>query len=236
MRERIVVIAEQKARGRTLCAHLRKGGYEAVLLPLSVKVHLSLSELAPQMVIYDCDQCDGPSVSAFRNIRAAVRVPLLVLGPSHSETFVVNALKEGADGCLCKPYGVPEFLARVEAHLRRHFQWQNANRDLPQEELLVDELTHSVVADGREVRLTPTEYRLFRYLVGRDGGVATREELRNCIWGTDVQVKPQSLGLHIYSLRKKLERDPHCPRHIITKRGAGYYLAWKAHKESAGSG
>ncbi len=235
MRERIVVIAEQKAQGQILCEHLQQGGYETVLLSFSPKVHVGLAELAPRMVIYDCDQCASPSTAVFRNIRIAVKAPLLVIGPKHNETFVVHALREGADDCLCKPYSAAELLARVEAHLRRYFQWHNTNQDLKPGELLLDELTHSVIADGREVKLTPTEHRLLRYLLGRNGKVATREELRECIWGTSAGAKPRSLGLHIYSLRKKLEPDPHHPQRILTKRGIGYYLNWKAYEELASS-
>jgi len=231
MGERIAVIVAQKAQGHPICAQLQRAGYEAALLCLSPEVHLLLPELAPQMVIYDCNECNDLNITVLHNIRAITQVPILVLSPRHSEALVVNALREGADGCLCKPYGEPELLARVEAHLRRHFQWEDSNRDLTKDEVLVDELAHSVVADGREVRLTPTEYRLLRYLVERNGGVATREELRDYVWGTDTEARPNSLGLHIYSLRKKLERDPHRPQHIITKRGIGYYLAWKARRE-----
>jgi two-component system KDP operon response regulator KdpE len=235
MGARIVVIAEEKTEGRAVSAQLQEAGHEVVQLPLTLKVHVGLAELAPDMVIFDCDLADGCCESAFLNVRAAVLVPILVLGPWHSESFVVSALRMGADGCLCKPYGMSELLARVEAHLRRHFQWDDAARILTKEEFLVDELTHSVVADGREVRLTPTEYRLLGYLIDRKGGVATREELQEHVWGIAAEQAPNSLGLHIYSLRKKLERDPHHPQHIITKRGIGYYLSWKAHRESSGS-
>jgi len=231
MGERIVVVVAEKAQGRPICAQLQRAGYEAIPLSLSPDTHLLLPELTPQMIIYDCNECNAPNITVLRSIRAITKIPILVLGSRHSEAFVVNALREGADGCLCKPYGEPELLARVEAHLRRHFQWEDSNRDLTKDEVLVDELAHSVITNGREVRLTPTEYCLLRYLVERNGGVATREELRDYVWGTDAVARPNSLGLHIYSLRKKLERDPHRPQHIITKRGIGYYLAWKARRE-----
>lgn len=235
MRERVVVIAEQKAQGQILCEHLQQGGYEAFLLLLSPKAHLGLAKLAPEIVIYDCDQCESPSIAAFHKIRAATKAPFLVLGPKQNETFVVSALREGADDYLGKPYSVAELLARVEAHLRRHLQWRNADRNLHQEEFLLDELTSSVIADGREVKLTPTEHRLLRYLLGRNGRVATHEELGECIWGARAETRRRSLGLHICGLRRKLERDPHRPQRILTKRGIGYYLNWKAYEEPVGS-
>lgn len=230
MKERIVVIVEKEAQGQALRDHLGRGGYEVIVLPLSAKVHLRLSLLNPQLVVYACNQPEGPSLTALRNVRAAVPAPLLVLGPDHSEAFVVNTLKGGADDCLCEPYSVSELLARVEALLRRRRQWQRTDRGVEQT-LLIDDLTHSVVADGREIKLTPTEHRLLRYLLGRSG-VATHEELSECIWGHFAGAKRRRLGSHIRSLRKKLERDPRHPQRILTKRGVGYYLSWVLPDES----
>lgn len=181
---------------------------------------------SPEMIIYDCKDPGGPSETVLASIRNALEVPILVVGPSHDETFVIRALRMGADGCLCRPCGASEFLARVEAHMRRHWEYGRQEVQATGEDLLVNALSSSAVVGGREVRLTPTEYRLLHRLAEADGGVVTRQELLNHLWGvSDQAVDPNALNLYIFNLRKKIERDPHRPQHILTKWGIGYSLA-----------
>lgn len=185
-----------------------------------------MRSFSPEMVVYDCRDPGGPSETVLASTRNALEVPILVVGPTHDETFVIRALRMGADGCLCRPCGASEFLARVEAHMRRHWEYGMQQEQAIDEGLLVNALSSSALVGGREVKLTPTEYRLLHRLAEADGRVVTRQELFSYLWGVSGQsVDRNALNLYIFNLRKKIERDPHRPQHILTKWGIGYYLS-----------
>jgi DNA-binding response OmpR family regulator len=153
-----------------------------------------------------------------------VGLPLLVVAPVADEAFVIRALRLGADACVCAPLGNAELLARLEAQVRRHWHWGAARRVREPEEIVIDAISCAAIVAGREVRLTPTEYRLLSRLAESEGDVVPADELCSHVWGLDSSASPSSLRLYISHLRRKLESDPHKPRFIRTKWGVGYYL------------
>ena len=204
---------------------LRQALHEVLEFSLAPELHLKVSACAPDIVVCDCQGNVLLDEAAFSRVRDAVDVPILVLGPEYSEHFVVRALDLGADDCLCRPYGRAELCARIEACLRR--QWRS---EAGGGELVLDRASESVVLSGREIKLTPAEYRLLARLVESDGSVVTREDLCGCIWGIGAKDAPAvGLSLCVHQLRQKLERDPHRPRYIMTRWGVGYYLARSIH-------
>ncbi len=226
MRARIAIVFDSREHENPLAALLREASYEVGEFRVGSRIGADVRSFAPQMVVYDCRDPRGPSEMVLASTRNALEVPILVVGPKHDEAFVIRALRLGADGCVCRPCGAPEFLARVEAHLRRFWEYGPQQEGPTDEDLLVDALSSSAVVGGREVKLTPTEYRLLRRLAEANGQVVTRQELVDHLWGLDGQsVDPNVLNLYIFSLRKKIERDPHRPQHILTKWGIGYCLA-----------
>ncbi len=229
----IGVLAPYGEEGSRISAMLRDGGYRVsqseALASLSAAGETDPYDMTILVTGPSPTGTAGISEDVARDIRAASEfgIPLLVVAQAMDEAAVIRALRLGADGCVCPPFGQAEFLARVEAHLRRHWQWGLAQRPGPPEEVLVDALSCAAVVDGREVRLTPTEYRLLSKLAESEGNVVSNDELRSHIWGLDQAASPGSLRLYISHLRKKLEADPHKPRLIRTKWGVGYYLQGK---------
>jgi len=228
MRARIAGVSEGREQESRLAALLRKARYEVGEFRAGSRIGSDVRSFSPKMVVYDCKDPGGPSETVLASTRNSLEAPILVVGPSHDETFVIRALRLGADGCLCRPCGAPEFLARVEAHLRRHWEYGMQAEQATDEDLLVNALSSSAVVGGREVKLTPTEYRLLHRLAEAEGRVVSRQELFNHLWGVSGQsVDPNALNLYVFNLRKKIERDPHRPQHILTKWGIGYYLSRK---------
>ena len=218
----LVVEGQQDSVGESL----RQAQHEVVAFSLAPELHLQVNTYAPDMVVYDCQENSCLNEEAFSRIRDAIDVPILVLGPDYTEGFVVTALEMGADGCLCRPYGTAELFARIEACLRRYWDWAAGAASVDADEPVIDRASQSVVVSGKETELTPAEYRLLARLVERNGSVVTREDLLTCIWGTEVKDAPAvNLRLCVHSLRQKLERDPHRPEYIMTRWGVGYYLA-----------
>ena len=223
MEAHIAVLSLREDETCPVCASLTEAGYQVHEHKSAEAVLTSLGDTEIDMIVLVAD--DSPeTVSAAMRALTSVQVPLLVISSVQDENFVIRMLVLGADGCLCEPFGESEFLARVEAHLRRYWEWGDAEREMQAGGIVIDALSCAALVNGREIRLTPTEYRLLSRLAESSGEVVTNEDLCDHIWGFDRAAKPSSLRLYISHLRRKLEPDPHKPRFIRTKWGIGYYL------------
>jgi two-component system KDP operon response regulator KdpE len=177
----------------------------------------------PDIILLDLGLPDMDGVEVIRRIREWSQVPIIVLSVREREDDKVKALDAGADDYLTKPFGVGELLARIRAALRRSLL--EAPEPLyRREELEVDLTRRRVQVAGEEVQLTPTEYELLRLLVTHAGKVLTHSQILRQIWGVAYMEQPHVLRVNISNLRRKIERDPSRPRHILTEPGVGYRL------------
>ncbi|MFP3897053.1 MAG: response regulator transcription factor [Anaerolineales bacterium] len=224
MRGRLVVVAEQDVLEGDMPELLRQAGYEVNGVPSSPQAYMTVYKSMPEMVLYHWPSDSPAAKELFIHLRNVVDVPILILADgSLGKDFAVRTLRLGADDYLHKPYGKKELLARIKAHLRRYWQWNETSTSA---NVVIDPSSCSLSMENQEIRLTGNEYRLLRCLICHEGRVVSREELRNAIWGADAEkVSSASLNLCIHNLRKKIERDPHRPEYIVTKWGVGYYLA-----------
>ena len=178
-----------------------------------------------------------PELDGFRlleTIRAeGIETPVLVLTARADEADKVRGLREGADDYVTKPFALRELLARVGALLRRA---KGQTPPLAFGLVQVDPATHAVTRAGEAVPLRPKEYDLLCALLKRAGRVATRAELLREVWGYQESVVSRTLDTHVGELRRKLERDPARPQHILTVRKTGYRLAVGGLAVELGSG
>jgi len=141
----------------------------------------------------------------------------------------VRGLDLGADDYLTKPFSVDELLARVRAVLRRSSFTAEHGVGLQAKtvvgELVVDHAQHQVLLAGKEISLTPVEYRLLAYLAQNAGRVVTQDMLIEHVWGLEYIGESHMLQVNVNRLRHKLESDSAHPRYIRTKVGIGYMLA-----------
>ena len=172
-----------------------------------------------------------PGLDGFRVLKAlrqeGFAMPVLILTARGEETDKVRGLKLGADDYVTKPFGVLELLARVETLLRRKRSVAAAQPTPPIErfgEVTVNVATRTVTRDGLPVELAPKEFDLLVALLRRRGAVAWRLELMREVWGYDDAVITRTIDTHVAELRRKLERDPAAPCHILTVRKVGYRL------------
>jgi two-component system alkaline phosphatase synthesis response regulator PhoP len=170
---------------------------------------------------------DGVEVCRFIRRQKEIRnVPILALSAVADSEWRVKALEEGADDFLEKPFSGREFIARVHALVRRVEKVKDEG-PFPKARfemgpIVVDTLRYETWVDGREIRLTPIEFRILVYLVSRKGIAIGRDELMKILWGEDWEVDEHNLNVHIWSLRKKLGENQGGPRFIETLRGTGY--------------
>jgi DNA-binding response OmpR family regulator len=225
MRPRLAYIADSEAVSEGWLPDLRLE-YDVGEYVWRQASPVELAKWAPNIALVDLRSTPELPESPFRMLRMALAVPILVLAPAHGDEFVVRALHLGADGCLPEPISGAELLARVEAHHRRYWDWQGQNAAFREAGLLIDAEACSVLIEDRTVKLTPTECRLLARLAQKEGEVVQREDLSSHLWGLDGADDNSGLvSLYIHYLRQKIEKDPHFPRYIRTKRGGGYYLS-----------
>jgi DNA-binding response OmpR family regulator len=172
-----------------------------------------------------------PGIDGYRVLRQLrddnLTIPVLILTARGEEADKVLGFRLGADDYVTKPFGVLELLARIEALLRRSRPAAGSSAPTIERfgEIEIDIATRTVTRAGEAVALTPMELDLLLALLRRKGAVASRLQLLAEVWGHSSAVLTRTVDTHIGELRRKLERDPARPRHILTVRKAGYRLA-----------
>jgi two-component system alkaline phosphatase synthesis response regulator PhoP len=184
----------------------------------------------PDLVILDLMLPKLDGLRVLKALRAdALAMPVLILTARGEESDKVRGLKLGADDYVTKPFGVLEILARVEALLRRNRPPAGSPHSATPRierfgDVEVDAATRIVTRSGEPVELAPKEYELLLALIGRRGAVASRLELMREVWGYSDEAVTRTIDTHVAELRRKLEKDPADPRHILTVRKVGYRL------------
>jgi DNA-binding response OmpR family regulator len=167
-----------------------------------------------------------PGFDGYRVIRTlredGITTPILVLTARGEEADKVRGLRLGADDYVTKPFGAMEFLARVDALLRRARQSAAAPVIHRFGDVEVNRSARTVKRQGDAVALTPKEFDLLIALMDRAGAVVPRADLLSAVWGYQQDVSTRTVDLHISELRAKLEPNPAQPVHIITVRKTGY--------------
>jgi two-component system KDP operon response regulator KdpE len=161
-------------------------------------------------------------MAACRAISDGSEVPIIVISIRNSEQDKVAALQAGADDYVTKPFGVPELLARVAAVARRRPAAPKPPNILVLDEVQIDFERHMVVAPDREEHLSPKEFEVLRYMVGHSGRVIPHRRLLHAIWGADHGDEVEYLRVIVNQLRKKIERDSHHPKYLLTEPWVGY--------------
>jgi DNA-binding response OmpR family regulator len=226
-KETILVVEDEPAVSRGLVYGLEAEGFRA-LLAEDGQTALDLARVKdPQLILLDLRLPDISGFDVCRKLRnEGYRQPILILTALDDELDKVLGLELGADDYVLKPYSLRELIARIRAQLRRAYgelAAVEAGRREVFGEIELDLEGLQVLRKGKPVLLTPTEFRLLRYLVRHRDRPVTREMLIEQVWGYDSDLgNARTVDVHIRHLREKLEEDPANPRWIITVRGFGY--------------
>jgi DNA-binding response OmpR family regulator len=182
----------------------------------------------PELVLLDIRLPDLSGFDVCRQLRAeGFRAPILMLTARDEELDKVLGLELGADDYVVKPFSLRELTSRIRALLRRAYG-ELAAADTSRARIRFGEIEVDlegllVRRAGRVVALTPTEFRLLRYLVAHPGRPTSRQALIAAVWGYDSEIGyDRTVDVHVRHLRQKLEEDPAHPRYLVTVRGVGY--------------
>ena len=179
----------------------------------------------PDLVLLDLGLPDLEGNEVIRQIREWTTTPIIVLSARDGEQAKVAALDLGADDYITKPFGVNELLARGRTALRHAARTGDGDESVfVLDDLKVDLGRRQVFVSGKEVHLTPIEYKLLTTLIRYAGRVLTHRQLLKEVWGPLHVDEGHYLRVYMRQLRNKLERNPAHPRYLVTELGVGYRL------------
>jgi len=218
---RVLVVDDEPQIVRALAINLKARGYDVDTAVDGTAALTAAADRHPDVVLLDLGLPDLDGVEVIRGLRGWTRVPIIVLSARHSSTDKVAALDAGADDYVTKPFGMDELLARLRAAVRRAVP-ADEEPVVVTDAFTVDLAAKRVSREDADVRLTPTEWHLLEVLVRNAGRLVSQRALLQEVWGPQYGTETNYLRVYMAQLRRKLERDPAHPRHLLTEAGMGY--------------
>lgn len=220
---RTLIVDDEPQIRRVMRTTLIAEGYEVTEARSGEEAIEKLRTSRFDLVILDMNMPGMGGIEACRAIRSGSEAAIIMLTVRNAEKDKVEALDAGADDYVTKPFSTPELLARIRAALRR---MPSTLDSIPSRIRLehgeIDFESRHVSIRGEEIRLTPKEFDLLRYLVAHANKAVTHRELLQAVWGPDYGDEVEYLRVFINQLRKKIEMEPGKPRYLLTEPWIGY--------------
>ena len=214
---RVLVVEDDKAIAAALHRALEREGFSPVTVGTAAD---ALNALPVDFVLLDLGLPDRDGVELFGRLREVSPAPVIIVTARGTEEDRVAGLDLGADDYVVKPFGVRELVARMNAVLRRAGGRDPGASDQRVGALEIDRRTRSVRVAGDEIACTPKEYAIVEFLARDPGGVITRQELLDAVWGANWYGSTKMIDVHVAALRKKLGDAVA----VETVRGVGFRL------------
>ena len=223
MRPRILLVEDEAALQELLAYNLERAGFAVEQAYDADEARTMIAEQTPDLVLLDWMLPYMSGLELCRQLRrqpATANLPIVMLTARVDERDRLHGLDTGADDYITKPFSIDELIARVRAVLRR-VRPAFASEVLRFADLTMDVAGHRVARDGRQVHLSPTEFRLLRQLLESPGRVFSRGQLLDLVWGRDQDVELRTVDATIRRLRRALNAGGE-PDLLRTVRSAGY--------------
>ena len=230
IREKILVVEDEKSIAHFISTVLNNNGYETIQVPTGREALTMIASHCPDLIILDLGLPDMDGLEILRQVREWSSLPVVVVSARTHERDKVTALDSGADDYLTKPFGTGELLARVRTAIR-HTRTVSGSSEIAQKgtytvgEMVIDYNKHQVLVRGENVKLTLSEFRIVALLGKHAGKVLTYDYLIRELWGPRAGGDNQILRVNMANIRRKIEKNPAEPEYLFTEVGVGYRLA-----------
>lgn len=224
----ILVVDDDKEIVNAIEIYLSKEGYnilkayngeEAIHVIQNNEIHL---------VILDIMMPKMNGIELAKKIRENLSIPILMLSAKSEDYDKINGLNVGADDYVTKPFNPMELIARVNSQIRRYTKLgsaiQSEGNTYQTGELLIDDNTKQVMVDGKEIKLTPTEYNILKFLLKNKGKVYSIEQIYENVWKEESYGAENIIAVHIRHIREKIEINPKEPKYLKVIWGVGYKI------------
>ena len=222
---RILLVEDEAPIRQMLVFNLSRAGFDVAEAADCATARRLIADTRPDLLLVDWMLPDSSGLELTRALRredANRELPIILLTAKAEEQNKISGLDSGADDYITKPFSPKELIARINALLRRSTPADDEPLEAGQ--LRLDAASHRVTADGKEIRLGPTEYRLLKFLMQNPERVYSRGQLLDYVWGQNVYVEERTVDVHVRRLRQALESSG-VDGLVQTVRGAGYRLS-----------
>lgn len=227
METKILVVEDEKEISNAICIYLKNQGY-SVIQAENGKVALEIcneQQIHLAMVDIMMPVMDGMTLTM--KLRERFDFPIIILSAKSEDIDKISGLNMGADDYITKPFVPMEMIARVNAQLRRYRRYMNTQQEAGNSyvigglELNLD--TKEVHVDGKNVKVTPLEYKILELLMANPNHVFSAEQIYETVWKEEA-LNTETVMVHIRNLREKIEINPKEPRYIKVVWGVGYKI------------
>ncbi|MCC7208295.1 MAG: response regulator transcription factor [Anaerolineae bacterium] len=221
---KILVVDDEQVIRDALGRRLRREGYNVFLAGSGIEGLRLFHSEQPDLVVLDIVMPEMDGLTVCQRVREVAETPIMMLSANAiTEEDIIRGLNAGADEYLVKPLRLNEFVARVQALLRRAQMTGNENASGYNDGYLsVDLRRRHVYVAGTKIHLTPTEFKLLAVLMENSGRVVTQRELLEQVWGHEYVDDIYYPRVYISQLRRKIEPDAANPVYILTEHRVGY--------------
>ncbi|MBO9607452.1 MAG: response regulator transcription factor [Paenibacillaceae bacterium] len=230
----LLLVEDDRNIAELIQIYLSEEGFSIRHASTGQEMEMLFAEAVPELVILDMRLPDTDGLTLCRHIRAAYRMPILMLSAVNDTKAKIDAITTGADDYLCKPFSMRELAVRVMALLRRvqpptlaaaeqgAAETVRGSQTEQPAAITIDVDKRRLILNGQWIETTYFEFELMKIFLAHPGHVFDREQLLTLIKGLEAEVSDRSVDVHIKNLRRKFEDDAKNPKRIVTVRGAGY--------------
>ena len=223
----ILVVDDDKEIVKAIEIYLGKENYKIYKAYDGEEALKQIDENEIQLIILDILMPKKDGIETLEEIRKSKNIPVIMLSAKSEDIDKINGLNTGADDYITKPFNPVELIARVNALIRRYTKLgaiEEKSNLIQTGDLTIDDELKKVVVDGKEVKLTPTEYNILKFLTKNKGKVYSIEDIYTHIWQEECFSAENIIAVHIRHIREKIEINPKEPTYLKVIWGIGYKI------------
>lgn len=225
----VLVVDDDKEIVGAIEIYLKKEGYNILKAYNGKQALKVIQENEIHLVILDIMMPEKDGMETLEEIRKDKSIPVILLSAKSEDYDKIGGLNSGADDYITKPFNPLELIARVNSNLRRYvslgsLENKDSSKIYQTGELLINDETKMVTVDGKEVKLTATEFNILKFLLENKGKVYSIPEIYENVWKEEGFGAENIIAVHIRHIREKIEINPKDPKYLKVIWGVGYKI------------
>lgn len=225
----ILVIDDDKEIVNAIEIYLKREGYNIIKAYNGNEALKKLEENEIHLIILDIMMPEKDGMETLQEIRKNKTIPVILLSAKSEDYDKISGLDTGADDYITKPFNPLELIARVKSNVRRYVEFGNMSKKdnkkvLKTGDLEIDDDTKKVTVDGKDIKLTATEYNILKFLLQNKGKVFSISQIYENVWNEESYGAENIIAVHIRHIREKIEINPKEPKYLKVIWGIGYKI------------
>lgn len=225
----ILVVDDDKEIVNAIEIYLSQEGYNIIKAYDGEEALEKIKENEIHLIILDIMMPNKDGIETLQEIRKDKTIPVIMLSAKSEDYDKISGLDTGADDYITKPFNPLELIARVKSNIRRYVEFGNISKKeskniLKTGQLEVDDETKKVTVDGKEIKLTATEYNILKFLLKNKGKVFSISQIYENVWNEESYGAENIIAVHIRHIREKIEINPKEPKYLKVIWGIGYKI------------